>query len=193
MPNSLTPEEKQALLKIAREAITARVKGESLPALKVSDLSPALQEEGASFVTLTRQGSLRGCIGTLQAYQSLAQDVQLRAVQAATSDPRFRPVSPSEIDTIHIEISRLTSPEPLFYEDPAALPSLLHPGEDGVVLSDGFRQATFLPQVWDELPEPEDFLSHLCAKMGASPNLWREKLLQVSIYHVEKFEERETA
>jgi AMMECR1 domain-containing protein len=78
---------------------------------------------------------------------------------------------------------------PLKYDTPGELPILLKPGEDGVILQQGLRRATFLPQVWEQLPEPEVFLSHLCAKMGASPNLWRNTMLQVGIYHVEEFHE----
>jgi len=144
---------------------------------------------GASFVTLTVRGQLRGCIGTLEAYQALAKDVRQRAAQAATQDYRFPRVRPGEVDKIHIEISRLTKPEPLAYSDPAELPRLLRPHVDGVVLSDGMRQATFLPQVWEQLPEPAEFLSHLCQKMGAQSDLWRRRVLQVEIYQVEEFEE----
>jgi uncharacterized protein len=132
---------------------------------------------------------LRGCIGSLEAYQSLVADVQEHARQAALEDYRFPPVKAAEIAKLHIEISRLTAAVPLKYENPGDLPGLLHPNEDGVILKDGFRRATFLPQVWEQLPDPNEFLSHLCAKMSAPADLWKRKVLEVSIYHVEEFEE----
>lgn len=153
-------------------------------------LPAALQEHGASFVTLTKSGQLRGCIGTLEAYQPLAQDVQQRAVQAAVEDPRFNPVTPAELPSLEIEISRLTQPEPLLYENPTDLLHLLRPSVDGVILADGYRRATFLPQVWEQLPDAEEFLSHLCLKMGARANLWQTKLLDVQIYQVQEFKQK---
>lgn len=188
MPAQLTPAERSLLLKIARQSLidaVNRQKATSLP----QDLPAALLEIGASFVTLTKFGQLRGCIGTLEAYQPLAEDVCLRAAQAGTQDHRFPRVTPAEIEFIHIEISRLTQPHPLPYASPAELPALLRPFTDGVILSDGLRRATFLPQVWEQLSEPEAFLDHLCHKMGAKPDLWRTKLLEVEIYQVEEFEE----
>lgn len=189
MTPQLSPEERKYLLKLARSSISNAVRNHPLPEIKKESLSPALMQPGASFVTLTIEGDLRGCIGSLEAHQSLAEDVQERAVQAALEDYRFPPLSPEEIDLVNIEISRLTPPVPLKYEKPAELAALLKPGEDGVILQQGFRRATFLPQVWQQLPNPEDFLSHLCAKMGASSNLWRSSMLQVEIYHVEEFHE----
>ena len=112
-----------------------------------------------------------------------------RAYQAAFEDYRFHPVTEDELPEIHIEVSRLTAPVTLEYDNPVDLPGLLNPGVDGVILQDGFRRATFLPQVWEQLPHPVEFLSHLCAKMGAPADLWRKKKLAVSIYHVEEFHE----
>ena len=188
MPAQLTPEERATLLKIARQSLIDAVNNRPAPPLP-ENLSPELLEVGASFVTLTVRGQLRGCIGTLEAYQPLAKDVRQRAAQAATQDYRFPRVRPSEVDAIHIEISRLTKPEPLAYSDPAELPRLLRPHVDGVVLSDGLHQATFLPQVWEQLPDPAEFLNHLCQKMGSQSDLWRRRVLQVELYQVEEFEE----
>jgi len=188
MPEQLTPAERATLLKIARQSVIDAVNNRP-PTPLPEDLTPALLEVGASFVTLTERGQLRGCIGTLEAYQPLAKDVRQRAAQAATQDYRFPRVRPSEVDMIHIEISRLTKPVPLPYSDPAELPKLLRPHVDGVVLSDGLHQATFLPQVWEQLPDPAEFLSHLCQKMGAQSDLWRRRVLRVEIYQVEEFEE----
>lgn len=188
-PQPLTDDERKQLLNLARHSIELAVSGQPLPALNLEDYSPTLQEDGASFVTLTRlDGSLRGCIGTLAAYQSLVQDVCEHAVAAALEDYRFSPVQPEEVPYLHIEISRLTRPEPLNYEL-GHLAEALQPGLDGVVLRDGARRATFLPQVWDQLPNANDFLTHLCHKMGAAGDLWRRKKLDVEIYHVEEFHE----
>lgn len=191
MDTPLSPEERQLLLQIARQAIEHATRGQHPPQLELTSLPPRLQAPGASFVTLNRpDGSLRGCIGALEAYQPLALDVQEHAIAAALQDPRFPPVRPEEVPSLQIEVSRLTPPVRLEYRTPAELPALLRPGVDGVILQDGWRKATFLPQVWEQLPEPESFLSHLCAKMGASPDLWRRKTLDVFTYQVEAFHER---
>lgn len=189
MPAQLKPEDKKTLLELARQTIELAARGEKLPELDIATFSLDLQEDGASFVTLTIGGNLRGCIGTLEAYQPLALDVQTRAMQAARQDPRFAPVSPDEVQRIKIEVSRLSSPVPLEYDSPEQLPDLLKPGIDGVVLSTGNRSATFLPQVWEQLPEPEQFLSHLCRKMGCSANYWKHNMLEVETYRVEEFSE----
>jgi AmmeMemoRadiSam system protein A len=159
------------------------------PALEKDLLTPALSTIGASFVTLTIRGELRGCIGSLEGHQPLFEDVMEHAVQAALEDYRFPPVSEKEISAIKIEISRLTAPVPVSYKAPMDILTVVHAPHDGVILKDGFRRATFLPQVWSQLPDLDDFLSHLCAKMGASSDLWRRKVLEVSIYHVEEFAE----
>jgi AmmeMemoRadiSam system protein A len=187
----LTQEEKDYLLTLARHAMTTAVIGKMRMHVEDSEVPAGLRQKGASFVTLTIAGELRGCIGSLEAYQPLYQDVQQHAVEAALEDYRFQPVTEEELPLISIEISRLTAPEPLPYTSPTSLTGLLRPHQDGVILRDGARRATFLPQVWEQLPQPAMFLSHLCQKMGASPDLWRQKLLEVSIYQVEEFSEKE--
>jgi uncharacterized protein len=189
MEDKLTPEEQKTLLRLAREALECGVKGENLPPLDSSILTARLLEDGASFVTLTEGGQLRGCIGALEPYQSLAQDVREHAVAAALEDPRFSPVSAREVDRIEIEVSRLTRPVPLQYQDANDLLSKLRPHVDGVILRDAFRRATFLPQVWEKISDPADFLDNLCYKMGANPDVWRRKHLEVLIYQVEEFHE----
>jgi AmmeMemoRadiSam system protein A len=189
MQDKLTHEEQQTLLRLAREALTQRVKGEELSRLDVSTITPRLCEDGASFVTLTIRGELRGCIGALEPYQPLAEDVREHAVAAALEDPRFPPVSERELGSIQIEISRLTRPQPLDYKDTEDLLSKLKPHVDGVVLRDGIRRATFLPQVWEKIPQPGEFMDNLCYKMGANYDLWRVKHLEVLTYHVEEFHE----
>ena len=189
MDDQLTDEEKQALLKMARQALVAGVGGQPLPALDPAALTPALKAPGASFVTLTEHGELRGCIGALEPYQSLAEDVREHAVAAALEDYRFHPVQESELEKIEIEVSRLTLPVTLDYSGPDDLLARLRPGIDGVILRDGLRRATFLPQVWEKVPDKEDFLAQLCWKMGAAPDTWRKKHLEVLVYQVEEFHE----
>ncbi len=187
--NPLTLEEKHLLLSLARQSIQLAVARCPLPRLRLEDYSQALREDGASFVTLTEHEELRGCIGALEAYQPLVQDVCEHAVAAALEDYRFPPVRPSEVDALEIEISRLTAPVQLVYEQPQDLARLLRPGIDGVILRDGPRRATFLPQVWEKVGDAAEFLGHLCLKMGAPPSLWQRKILSVSTYQVEEFKE----
>jgi AmmeMemoRadiSam system protein A len=185
----LTAEEKSTLLKLARGALESGVRGQKLPSLDQDSLTPRLREPGASFVTLTINGELRGCIGALEPYQPLADDVCEHAIAAALQDFRFPNVEPEELTQIAVEVSRLTPPVPLEYTTPEDLLSKLRPGVDGVVLRDGRRRATFLPQVWEKVPDPADFLDNLCYKMGAQPGIWRKKHLEVLIYQVEEFHE----
>ena len=185
----LSDEERSYLLKLARQSLEAAVNKQPPPRILPGDLSSQLSTPGASFVTLTIRGMLRGCVGALEPYQSLANDVSEHAVAAGLQDFRFPPVRPEELSQIEIEISRLTMPQPLHYSTPESLLHSLRPGVDGVVLRDGMRKATFLPQVWEKLPDPVEFLEHLCAKMGADPGLWKRKKLDVSVYQVEEFHE----
>ncbi len=189
MEEKLTPEEKQTLLRMARQALENGVRGLPLPPLPQSELTDMLCAGGASFVTLTKEGELRGCIGALEPYQPLAEDVREHAVAAALEDYRFPQVQEEELKQISIEISRLTVPVPLEYATPEDLLEKLRPGLDGVILRDGFRRATFLPQVWEKISDKAAFLSNLCYKMGASPSTWRHKHLEVLIYQVEEFHE----
>jgi AmmeMemoRadiSam system protein A len=190
MHEKLTLEEQRTLLRLAREAVEHSVRGEELPSLDLSALPASLREEGSSFVTLTIHGQLRGCIGSLEPYQSLAEDVREHAVASALRDPRFSPVTEHELSEIRIEVSRLTRPLPLEYRDANDLLSKLSPYMDGVILRDGpYQRATFLPQVWEKITDPADFLDNLCYKMGTSPDLWRTKHLDVLTYKVEEFHE----
>jgi AmmeMemoRadiSam system protein A len=128
-------------------------------------------------------------VGALEPYQSLVEDVREHAIAAAFQDYRFPPVQANEIKDIEIEISYLTRPEKLDYKNPNELPKILRPNIDGVVLRDGMKRATFLPQVWDKIPDPEEFLEQLCMKMGSPADLWRRKKLDVMTYQVEEFHE----
>lgn len=187
MPTELSEDERKILLRLARETITCAAQRQPLPELNWQELPPALKEPGVCFVTLTVDSELRGCIGALEAYQSLAEDVREHAAAAALEDYRFLPVHPEEVPQLEIEISRLTAPVPLQYSSPAELLQKLRPGIDGVILRYASRRATFLPQVWEKIPQPERFLNHLCAKMGVAEDDWRKKKMEVLTYQVEEF------
>ena len=190
MEHELTTEEQKTLIQLAREAIECGVKGEKLLPLDQSSLSFHLREQGASFVTLTVHGQLRGCIGSLEPHQPLADDVREHAVAAALEDPRFPPVQLDELNGIKIEVSRLTRPIPLDYKDAEDLLSKLHPNVDGVILRDSTgRHATFLPQVWEKIKNPTEFMDNLCHKLGLSYNSWRSRHFDVFTYQVEEFHE----
>ena len=189
MQDELTLEEQKTLLRLARQALEAGVRGETLPPLDETALTPKLRGDGASFVTLTVRGELRGCIGALEPYRSLAEDVREHAIAAALEDPRFPQVSERELNGIQIEVSRLTRPVPLEYRDAGDLVAKLRPHVDGVILRDSFRRATFLPQVWEKIPNAEEFLNSLCYKMGVPHDAWRTKHFDVLTYQVEEFHE----
>jgi len=187
MTKKLSPQEGQILLAAARQVIVSHLNGKENPQLKLEDYSPGLAGKGACFITLTKKGSLRGCIGSIEASQPLIKDVQDRAIGAAFKDPRFPKLKLEELPDLQIEVSRLTIPEKIAYTTPDDLVNKLRPGIDGVILSQNFRRATFLPQVWDQLQDPEQFLGRLCQKMGLDPEAWRNQHLDVETYQVEKF------
>jgi AmmeMemoRadiSam system protein A len=159
--------------------------------VNLAALSEELRSPGASFVTLTIGGGLRGCIGSIEPRQPLALDVQENALSAAFRDPRFPPLRREELDQVHIEVSVLTRPQPLDYTDPDDLLARLRPHVDGVIIERGWHRATFLPQVWEKLPDPHEFLAHLCLKAGLPSDDYRRPGLQVQTYQVEKFGEGE--
>lgn len=184
------------LLELARAAIREHLGLDDDPADRPDVIiarHPWLDEPGASFVTLTEHGDLRGCIGTLEAYRPLGRDVADHAVDAASRDPRFTPVTPREYPLLDVEVSVLSRPEPIAVRSRAELESTLNPGEDGLILTDGRgRRATFLPQVWEQLPDPHDFVSHLLAKAGISPHLdWDHGEIECERYGVTAYAERE--
>lgn len=186
----LSPEERALLLSYARATIASAARGEPPPSLDAVELSPRLTSPGAAFVTLhTRDGALRGCIGSLIAHRPLIEDVQANALAAAFKDPRFPPVTTRELPDLCIEISVLSSPQPLQYDGPDDLLDKLRPGIDGVVIEKGPHRATFLPQVWEQLPDAREFLMHLCYKAGLPVDAWQHANLRVSTYQVEEFSE----
>ena len=187
----LSAAEKKLLLRIARQAVQEVVCNETGLQVRLEELPERLRIPRAAFVTLTRKGDLRGCIGGLEACQPLVLDVIEHAMAAARDDYRFYPVMPEEFDEIRIEISCLTPPRLLNYQGGEDLVAKLRPGIDGLVLTDGFRRATFLPQVWEKLPEVEQFLGHLCLKMGVRADAWKSGKLKALVYEVEEFAEEE--
>jgi AmmeMemoRadiSam system protein A len=165
-----------SLLGLARGSIDyGLVHGQPLP-VDCEALPPSLTETRATFTTLHAEGKLRGCCGTLEASQPLAKDVAHSAFQAAFHDPRFDPVGKDELAAISVEISVLSPMEVMTVVDEADLLDQLRPGVDGLVLIEGWRRATFLPKVWESLPEPQQFLAHLKVKCGLPGNYWSERL-----------------
>ena len=188
--DELSRDEQDILLGLAREALSSSARGQMLPKLDLKNLPPRLQIPGASFVTLMKAGALRGCIGTLTASIPLAEDVRQHTIAAARYDYRFSPVQEAEVEEISIEISVLSKPEPLTYRDPDHLLHMLRPGIDGVIVTEGNKRATFLPQVWEKVDSVEHFLDSLCQKAGLQENAWQERVLTILTYQVIHFEEQ---
>ena len=164
------------LLRLARGSIEhGLVHGEPAP-IHCEQLPAALMEPAATFTTLRLQGALRGCCGALEAVHPLAMEVSLSAFRAAFRDPRFNPVGEHEIHVIKLEVSVLSPLEPIAVIDEADLLGQLVPGRDGLVLREDGRRATFLPAVWESLPEPRQFLAALKAKSGLPGDYWSGRL-----------------
>ena len=187
----LTEAQGQLLVRLARQTIARRLgrATEDVDLAAQAAKDPALQRRSGTFVTLKIDGRLRGCIGSLAAEEPIFEGVQRNALNAAFNDYRFAPLTAEELDQVTIEVSILTPPAPLAYRDADDLVGKLRPGVDGVILRQGARSATFLPQVWEQLPRPEAFLDHLCLKAGLRPEAWRRGEIQVSTYQVVYFEE----
>jgi AmmeMemoRadiSam system protein A len=182
LTDTYSPEEQAQLLTIARQTLEAVTAGRARPRFDLDNLPTKLCEERACFVTFTINRDLRGCTGTLRPRAPLAEEVSVTTVQTAFHDPRFPAVTANEVPHIHIEISILTPPIPLKFESPDELIRLLRPGIDGVTLQLGTHRSTFLPQVWEHLPSPEEFLNRLSQKMGLAGDSWRQPNLQVEVY-----------
>lgn len=183
----------QLLVRLARQTIAERLgRPVTAPdAAAAAAADPALQRPSGTFVTLKIDGQLRGCIGSLAASEPLAEGVRRNAVNAAFHDFRFAPLTAAEFDRITVEVSVLTPPEPLAYTDGEDLLRRIEPHVHGLIIRQGRAQATFLPQVWEQLPRPEEFLSHLCRKAGLAGDAWRSGRLEVETYRVVYFEEHD--
>jgi len=186
--NEFTAEERRFLLKLARKSVAAAVAGGKSPK-EEGDVAEKFGAERACFVTLTKRGALRGCIGSILPEEPLQQAVISRAKAAAIDDPRFPPVAADELKDVDIEVSVLTLPKRLEFATPQELLEKLRPGVDGVVLRVGTRQATFLPQVWEQLPNKRTFLGELCRKAGLPESAWMKPGASVLVYQVEAFKE----
>ncbi len=175
--------ERRALLELAHEAIRSRLAGELPvpphglpPAIAPASLPATLLAPGAAFVTLHRAGELRGCIGSLEARRPLVADVAANARAAAFEDPRFPPLAAWELAGLAIHLAIVGPSVPLPAESEAELLATLRPGHDGLVLAEGPHRATFLPAVWESLPDPRDFLAHLKHKAGLPRDYWSPTL-----------------
>ena len=187
----LSADQKRLLLRLARESLERAVRGESPPLLAASQIGPPLGERRACFVTLKKAGQLRGCIGSILPEEPLHEAVISRARAAAINDHRFQPVQTAELAQIDVEVSVLTLPQPLSFSSPDDLLAKLRPKVDGLILNLGGAQATFLPQVWEELPDKADFLAHLSQKAGRAPDAWRQPGVEAQVYQVVAFKEKE--
>ncbi|NQT56761.1 MAG: AmmeMemoRadiSam system protein A [Desulfobacteraceae bacterium] len=187
--DKLTDKEGKYLLDEARSTIEQELFARKGPQKPDTDLSAIFNEPRGTFVTLTIQGGLRGCIGHIIPQEPLIEGIRVNAINAAFRDPRFRPLTRDEWKRVKIEISILTDPKPLPYSNAKDLLKKLRPGIDGVIIKKGFYQATFLPQVWEQLPRKEDFLNHLCLKAGLDGDAWRKGDIEVSTYQAQAFKE----
>jgi len=187
----LTAKHGRVLLDLARATLNDHFgrTGAAAKAMALAATAPELQAHCGIFVSLKTGGRLRGCIGSLVGRAPLAEGVRTQALNAAFHDPRFESLSAEELDRVNIEISVLSPPQPLAFSDSADLLKKLRPHVDGVTIHHGHASATFLPQVWDQLPRAQDFLSQLCLKAGLAADAWRKGGITVEIYQVQYFEE----
>jgi hypothetical protein len=192
--NRLNEKQGGILLKLARRTIAGELGIKSPGGEKIlseSDLQEKeLQRKSGTFVTLKIRHQLRGCIGNLESSETILEGVKRNALNAAFNDYRFSPLTVKEFDKVEIEVSILSEPKPLEYKDGDDLIKKLKPNIDGVILRKGGASATFLPQVWEQLKKPEDFLSHLCLKAGLSSDTWKHSRPEILTYNVQYFEEK---
>ena len=183
---TLAPAERRTLLRVARRSIESGFSTGRPLLVTPSEFHRDLKVVRASFVTLQIRGQLRGCIGHLDAVQPVVVDVAENAFAAAFRDPRFSPLTKIEWPNVDLHLSLLTEAQPIHFTDEADLLEQLQPGKDGLVLQDGPNRGTFLPSVWESLPEPVQFLAHLKQKAGLAANHWSPNL-QVARYYTESF------
>lgn len=192
MIRKLSDKQGEFLLEIAKKTIHEKLDLAFKTKTNLENIlnKEALYEKQGTFVTLHKNGDLRGCIGTLQPNESIIDGIKGNAINAAFKDPRFTPVKQDEINKIDIEISILTKPEKLKYKGADDLLLKLKPKTDGVIIHKNYHKATFLPQVWDQLSDKKDFLSHICIKAGLPSNEWEYGELEVFTYQVQYFKEK---
>lgn len=182
----LPPQDRRLLLDLARDSIRHGLENGRPLRIKVEDYPPSLQAQRAVFVTLNRRGALRGCIGHLEAIQPLVTDVVENAFASAFKDPRFPPLAAAEFDDLEIHISVLSPATPMTFSSEADLLRQLRPGVDGLILEDGPHRGTFLPSVWESLPQPLEFLRNLKMKAGLPADHWSDRV-RVYRYQTESF------
>ena len=173
---SLSDEQQRYLLDLAWESIRYGLKHRMPMPVNMEGLAQELKSLRATFVTLQRQGQLRGCIGRLEAARPLVEDIAGNAYAAAFQDPRFPALRDSELEGLEIHLSLLTPAEPMSFTSEQDLLDQLQAGVDGVILAEGSRRGTFLPSVWEQLPEPEQFLQHLKLKAGLPGAYWSNSI-----------------
>lgn len=184
----MTESEKLTALRLARNAIESELL--RTPAVRADQLPEVFGQKGAVFVTLkTKEGALRGCIGSLIAHRSLQEDIVENALSSAFHDPRFPPMNITELPFIKIELSLLHEPVQLAYMTADELLSKITPKEDGIIIKYEDYQATFLPSVWEEIPSKEEFISRLCQKAGLESDFYKSGKLEVYVYKAEKISE----
>jgi uncharacterized protein len=185
----MTESEKLTALRLARNAIESELLRSPLG--RKDQLTPLFSEEGAVFVTIkTKEGALRGCVGSLIAHRSLYDDIIENSLSSAFKDPRFPPLNITELPFIKIEISLLKTPSELNYSGADDLLNKIVPNEDGLIIKYEDAQATFLPSVWEEISQKEEFISRLCQKAGLEADFWKSGKLEIYVYKAEKFSEQ---
>jgi len=177
------------LLKLSRKTIVEFIKGKQTYTPSSLDIPKEALGEKATFVTLTQSNNLRGCIGKILPVQSIYKDVIENSLGAAFEDSRFPPLKENELNKTKIEISVLSKPQTLNYPNSDQLIEHMRENHPGVIISKGISSATFLPQVWKELPDPSTFLKYLCLKAGLHENEWLQNTLLIQTYNVESFKE----
>ncbi|MBC8520176.1 MAG: AmmeMemoRadiSam system protein A [Gammaproteobacteria bacterium] len=182
--NQTSKENRRIMLELAHSSIQYGVDHGRVSTVKLEELPPQLQELGACFVTLEIESQLRGCIGSLEAYQPLAEDLVKNSFAAAFQDPRFPPLGAEEFIRTAIKISLLTPASPINFKSEDDLIRQIRPGIDGLILSDRGYRGTFLPSVWEQLPSPELFVQHLKQKAGLPANYWTDTI-KVERYQTE--------
>jgi AmmeMemoRadiSam system protein A len=189
----LSFEQGQWLVRLARQTLAEQF-ATKIPQKDMDELETALSDDCyqvrcGTFVTLTLDKQLRGCIGSLTSDEPICTGVRRNAINAAFHDPRFPPLSAADYEKVRIEVSILSKPQRLNYRDSDDLVEKLRPGVDGVIVRKDHASATFLPQVWEQLPGAHEFLSHLCTKAGLAADAWRHTPLEISTYQVHHFSE----
>ena len=183
---NLSTEDKETCHQVARDSIRYGLEHGKKISVNTDDYSPQLQQKFATFVTLHKNGALRGCIGALEAYQPLINDIAEHAYAAAFSDPRFPQLESSEFEQLEIEISVLGKPEAMTFKDEEDLLNQIRPNIDGMIIESGYNRGTFLPSVWEQLPDKREFLNHLKMKAGL-PLSWWDNSAKISRYETFSF------